>query len=106
MRQKSPPPMSPCVTAALGPFLEGGMADCCGRIWRLPTLGARCRTRILEAMVLKLKNGSIVHVFFSLQLSVLCCPKNMVRGCVSRASNQATFVHVFWPAKYVGLTTK
>ena len=82
------------------------MADCCGRIWRLPTLGARCRTRILEAMVLKLKNGSIVHVFFSLQLSVLCCPKNIVRGCVSRASNQTTFVHVFWPAKYVGLTTK
>ena len=62
------------------------MADCCGRIWRLPTLGARCRTRILEAMVLKLKNGSIVHVFFSLQLSVLRSVYLWIKGCVkSRA---------------------
>ena len=31
---------------------------------------------------------------------LLCWPNNVVKGCVSRSFNHATFNPVFWPAEY------
>ena len=33
-------------------------------------------------------------------LYVLCCTKNVVKGCVIEAVTHTTFDHVFWPAEY------